>query len=195
MLLAGGTKMQKLFQLTILVWCAALVVAACTPAQVQDPGLTKESGQDGVQAEVQGAEGSPEQARRRKGVTATVSPSEELLLGLPPYPHGDRIDWVQALRGGKITPHANLSGTGEQSVMDMDVVIAVEGSVADVLFSHKAHTEWLACGNCHVQLFQMQSGANPVGMIKITQKESCGVCHGSVAFPMADCQRCHSQPK
>jgi len=79
--------------------------------------------------------------------------------------------------------------------MDVDVVIVAEGSAENVLFSHKAHTEWLACGNCHERLFQMQRGANPVGMIKITQKESCGACHGSVAFPMDDCQRCHSQAK
>lgn len=79
--------------------------------------------------------------------------------------------------------------------MDVDVPIAVKGTMANVVFPHKAHTEWLACGNCHVGLYQMQRGVNAVGMVKITEGESCGVCHGSVAFPLDDCQRCHSQPK
>jgi c(7)-type cytochrome triheme protein len=31
-------------------------------------------------------------------------------------------------------------------------------------------------------------------MIEIFDGKYCGVCHGKVAFPNLDCQRCHSQP-
>ena len=84
--------MQKQFQLTTLVWCAASVVAACAPVAGQDPGVTKESAPEGLQAEVKGAEGGLGQPLRREVVTAAASSSDEVLRGLPPYPFGDRID-------------------------------------------------------------------------------------------------------
>ncbi len=119
----------------------------------------------------------------------------EILRSLPRMPNGDRVDWVKALRTGKITPQATVSGAGEQGIMDVDVPISAKGSMPDVVFPHKTHTEWLSCGNCHVGIYEMQRGVNAVGMMKIMRGESCGVCHGTVAFPLDDCMRCHSRPK
>jgi hypothetical protein len=31
-------------------------------------------------------------------------------------------------------------------------------------------------------------------MFQLSSGESCGVCHATVAFPMADCERCHVKP-
>jgi hypothetical protein len=32
-------------------------------------------------------------------------------------------------------------------------------------------------------------------MASILLGEDCGVCHGKVAFPIADCRKCHSRKK
>jgi len=178
----------------------ALVVSACADMTVDDTGATQESVQATSQPEVQKAQAAPAgpvpaQPVGRSMPTGSPLSGGEALRGLPRYPYGDGVDWVKALRTGRITPHATVSGAGEQGIMDVDVPISVKGTMANVVFPHKAHTEWLACGNCHVGLYQMQRGVNAVGMAKIAQGESCGVCHGAVAFPLDDCQRCHSQPK
>ena len=75
------------------------------------------------------------------------------------------------------------------------MVIEVTGSTPNVLFPHAAHLKWLECNNCHTAIFQAKKGANKTSMDKILKGESCGVCHGSVAFPVNDCERCHSQKK
>jgi c(7)-type cytochrome triheme protein len=32
-------------------------------------------------------------------------------------------------------------------------------------------------------------------MVGIAEGKWCGRCHGKVAFPLTDCQRCHVKPK
>ncbi len=175
---------------------AALILGACADMTVEDAGTAPESVPATSKSEVpksQAAPAKPVSAQAVRRTKATGLP--EALRGLPRYAYGDGVDWVKALRRGTIAPHATLSGAVEMGVMDADIPIIVKGTMANVLFPHKGHTEWLACGNCHVGLYPMQRGTSAVGMLKISQGESCGVCHGSVAFPLEDCQRCHSQPK
>jgi len=117
------------------------------------------------------------------------------LAGLPPYARGDGVDWVAALRAGRITPRADVAGQAQPLVMDLDLVIEANGSIPDVPFSHKSHTEWLACTNCHRAIFEPVKGANKMTMSAIAQGQYCGVCHGTVAFPIDDCERCHSAGK
>jgi c(7)-type cytochrome triheme protein len=69
------------------------------------------------------------------------------------------------------------------------------GAMPNVIFPHKPHTLWLECGNCHPAIFKMQKGANPISMVKIVNGEFCGRCHGRVAFPISNCNRCHVKPK
>jgi len=80
-------------------------------------------------------------------------------------------------------------------VLDLDIVREVKGSMPDVVYPHKAHTEWLDCANCHPAIFIPQKGANQISMASIILGEKCGVCHGKVAFPILECRRCHSRPK
>ncbi len=105
---------------------------------------------------------------------------------------GDGVDWVAALRAGLISPRADLAGQAQQLIMDLELLIPANGSIPDVPFSHKSHTAWLACTNCHRAIFEPEKGANPMTMPAIAQGEYCGVCHGTVAFPVDDCERCHS---
>ncbi|MEE8573811.1 MAG: c(7)-type cytochrome triheme domain-containing protein [Thermodesulfobacteriota bacterium] len=121
----------------------------------------------------------------------------ETFPDLPKSGFGNKIDWVKALRQGKIKPKASIDGSGEMMVVDMDIVIPVtkfKPHPPDVVYPHKAHTELMDCSSCHTDIFQMQKGGNPeMNMMKIMSGQYCGVCHGKVAFPLENCFRCHSK--
>lgn len=105
-------------------------------------------------------------------------------------------DWVKALLDKKIHPLGSLDpNKREMPPLDFNVDIPAVGSMPDVVFPHKAHTLWLQCSNCHPGIFAMRKGANPISMVKIVNGEFCGKCHGRVAFPLANCTRCHVKPK
>jgi c(7)-type cytochrome triheme protein len=109
---------------------------------------------------------------------------------------GNRVDWVKSLREGKITPRADrLDPKAQPAVMDLNIVREVKGSMPDVVYPHKAHTEWLDCSNCHPAIFKPQKGANQISMAGILLGQACGVCHGKVAFPVSECRLCHSKSK
>ena len=109
---------------------------------------------------------------------------------------GNRVDWVKALENGEITPrYEKLSDEAQPVVMDLNIVREVKGSMPDVVYPHKQHTEWLDCSNCHPAIFVPQKGANQISMASILLGQKCGVCHGKVAFPVSECRRCHSKQK
>src|SRR6185369_6481394 len=94
---------------------------------------------------------------------------------------GNRVDWVKSLRDGKINPRADrLDPKAVPAVMDLNIVREVKGSMPDVVYPHKAHTEWLDCSNCHPAIFKPQKGANQISMAGILLGQACGVCHGKV---------------
>lgn len=126
---------------------------------------------------------------------AEVSSRADHLQGLPPAEYGNRVDWVQALATGKIEPKGDISGEAEPEVFDMDIVMPVKASMDHVRFSHKIHTQWLTCVSCHAGLFEMEQGTSQISKAKMIAGENCGVCHGSVAFPIEDCKRCHNVPR
>lgn len=109
---------------------------------------------------------------------------------------GNRVDWVKTLRESRIQPRADRTNPAAQPmVMDLNIVREVKGSMPDVVYPHKQHTEWLDCSNCHPAIFKPQKGANQISMAGILLGEACGVCHGKVAFPVSECRLCHSKPK
>jgi c(7)-type cytochrome triheme protein len=115
---------------------------------------------------------------------------------LPKSFAGNRINWVEALGTKKIKPRWDKSDPkAEALVMDMNIVREVKGSMPDVVYPHKQHTEWLDCSNCHPGIFVPQKGANAISMASIMLGEKCGVCHGKVAFPVSECRLCHSKKK
>lgn len=119
----------------------------------------------------------------------------EIVKDYPPNGHGNKVNWVQALEEGKFKPKASVQGDEEMMVMDMTVRIPLKTPIMpDVIYPHKAHTEVLACNNCHPNIFLPEAGAaaNREKMINIFNGEKCGVCHGKVSFPFEDCFRCHS---
>lgn len=128
--------------------------------------------------------------------TFLLQPPLEAFQGFPKATSGNRVDWVKALNDGKINPrYDRLDPTIEADVFEFDVLREVRGSMPNVLFPHDKHTQWLACENCHDDIFIPQVGANQISMAQILMGQKCGVCHGKVAFPVTQCRKCHSQKK
>lgn len=109
---------------------------------------------------------------------------------------GNRVDWVKSLENKEISPrYDRIDEAAQPVVMDLNIVREVKGSMPDVVYPHKQHTEWLDCSNCHPAIFIPQKGANQISMASILLGQQCGVCHGKVAFPVSDCKKCHSKNK
>jgi c(7)-type cytochrome triheme protein len=109
---------------------------------------------------------------------------------------GNGVHWVKALDDGNLKPRwERTDPSAEPMVMDMNIVRVPKSSMPDVVFPHRQHTLWLACSNCHPDIFIPRKGANQINMAAILLGQKCGVCHGKVAFPVSECKRCHSQPK
>jgi len=109
---------------------------------------------------------------------------------------GNGVHWVKALDDGNLKPRwERTDPSAEPMVMDMNILRVPKSSMPDVVFPHRQHTLWLACSNCHPDIFIPRKGANQINMAAIILGQKCGVCHGKVAFPVSECKRCHSQPK
>lgn len=109
---------------------------------------------------------------------------------------GNYVDWVKSMDSNKINPRVDLKDENAKSMpMDLKIVREVKGSMPDVIFPHKQHTQWLECSNCHPAIFVPKKGANQMSMAEIILGKKCGVCHGKVAFPISECRLCHSVEK
>ena len=121
---------------------------------------------------------------------------KEAFAGLPENTYGNHIDWVKALATNAINPRFDrLDPDKKPFVLDLNIVREVKGSMPNVVYPHKQHTEWLDCSNCHPAIFTPKKGANQISMASIIMGQQCGVGHGKVAFPISECRRCHSQKK
>ncbi|VAX13361.1 hypothetical protein MNBD_GAMMA24-2098 [hydrothermal vent metagenome] len=116
------------------------------------------------------------------------------LSKLPPDTSGNMVNWVKALEKGVINPRTNIRPETKVRIRNDDVFLEQTGEMPVVRFPHRAHTLWLDCKNCHEKYFISKKGANPITMMKILQGNYCGRCHGAVAFPLTECDRCHSVP-
>lgn len=123
-------------------------------------------------------------------ITTLQEPAEA--LGAFPMDRRGSADWVKALDLGIITPRADLAGKSEMTTLDMDIMFKDTGQMPWVKFPHIAHTKWLACSNCHPNIFIEKKGANDVSMDSVLAGEFCGRCHGKVSFSLWVCERCHS---
>lgn len=108
------------------------------------------------------------------------------------------VNWAEAMRQGKVKPRDSVDPNAQSTPpFDLDIVIKTKSKYQpDVIFSHKVHTMWLSCNNCHNEIFKQKAGGHPeMHMKKIAAGEYCGRCHNRVAFPLFDCLRCHVKPK
>jgi c(7)-type cytochrome triheme protein len=122
------------------------------------------------------------------------NPSKALAV-LPSDGSGNQVNWVKALDNGYINPRISLRSGTQAEVLNLDVLFPDTGEMDMVNFPHKQHTEWLACSNCHEEIFKYKARATKFGMFEILNGEYCGRCHGTVAFPLTECKRCHNVPR
>ncbi|MBI5741474.1 MAG: hypothetical protein HZA16_12270 [Nitrospirae bacterium] len=111
---------------------------------------------------------------------------------------GNGIDWEKTEAEGLVKPVDFLEGVSikRQAITaqkDFALSPKLEG-MPDIIFSHKKHTVWNGCELCHPEIFVgVKKGSTKYSMIEIFDGKYCGVCHTSVAFPLTDCQRCHTK--
>jgi len=123
---------------------------------------------------------------------ALLQQPAEALEALPRDTAGNLVNWVKAIDSGSISPRTNILPETQVGLREDDIIVAKFGSMPAVKFPHRQHTLWLACENCHEALFKSKAGANKFSMMAILNGEQCGLCHGAVAFPLTECNRCHS---
>lgn len=129
-------------------------------------------------------------------MTLQLQPPATAFAELPKSMAGNHVDWVKSLDTKRIAPRWDRNDPNAAAVvMDLNIVREVKGSMPDVVYPHKQHTEWLDCSNCHPSIFVPQKGANQISMASILLGQKCGVCHGKVAFPVSECRLCHSKKK
>ena len=105
------------------------------------------------------------------------------------------IDWEKSVKEGTISPRATLeSGGRERFETDPVLLSAKSDFVEDVLFRHDSHSYWIDCGSCHEKIYRSVKGKTALFMSDLADGKGCGVCHGTVAFPLDACTRCHREP-
>lgn len=133
------------------------------------------------------------QAGTDKKGAATFSTWDDVVRLLPKDEVGNP-DWVAALKEKVIAPRASLDPAAPaQEILALDVDLMPKSDPAfAVTFSHQKHGAWLACPNCHTNMFEMKAGATPMTGADVHSDRYCGACHGKVAFDIeSGCSLCH----
>jgi len=123
----------------------------------------------------------------------------KITKGYPRERFGNGIDWEKIEKDGIIQLSDFLEGVSIErkplTVQKDFSMQAKEAGMPEIIFSHKKHITWNGCELCHPEIFLgVKKGMTKYSMPEIYEGKYCGVCHGSVAFPLMDCQRCHSKP-
>lgn len=111
---------------------------------------------------------------------------------------GNNVDWEKTEEDGIIKPIDFIEGVSIKRPSlkvqnDFALSPKLEG-MPEIIFSHKKHTVWNGCEVCHPEIFLgIKRGTTKYSMAEIFDGKYCGVCHGTVAFPLLDCQRCHAK--
>jgi len=122
----------------------------------------------------------------------------EFVKGWPKERLGNGVDWEKAEDEGLIVPVDFIEGVSIKrdkldDQKDFELGAKFEG-MPGIIFSHRKHTVWNGCELCHPEIFiGIKKGITKYSMVEIFDGKYCGVCHTSVAFPLLDCQRCHTQ--
>jgi c(7)-type cytochrome triheme protein len=118
---------------------------------------------------------------------------------LPRGRFGNGIDWEVAEQKRLVKPIDFIEGLSvKRPPLPVQKDFALSPKLAgmpEIIFSHAKHTVWSGCEGCHPEIFTgVKRGTTKYSMVEIFDGKYCGACHVSVAFPLLDCQRCHSKP-
>jgi len=113
------------------------------------------------------------------------------------------VDWAKIVKEKVIDPKYSLDMDAkpeDEQQLDLNILFETKSDFMDnVIFPHNIHTWWLKCEICHETvggpIFEPSAGANDVLMIEMAGGKWCGRCHNRIAFPLADCKRCHVMAK
>jgi c(7)-type cytochrome triheme protein len=111
---------------------------------------------------------------------------------------GNGIDWEQAELDGSLKLIDYVEGVSirrKPMAVQKDFTLnAKVTGMPDIIFSHSKHTVWCGCELCHPEIFVgVKKGLTKYSMAEIYEGKFCGACHIKVAFPLLDCQRCHTK--
>ncbi len=112
---------------------------------------------------------------------------------------GNGIDWEKSESVGFIKLIDSIEGVSikrKPMAVQKDFTLNSKvGGMPDIIYSHAKHTVWCGCELCHPEIFVgVKKGLTKYSMAEIYEGKYCGVCHIKVAFPLLDCQRCHTKP-
>lgn len=118
---------------------------------------------------------------------------------LPKGRFGNGVDWEKAEELGLIKPADFVEGVSiarKALAAQKDFALSPRlVGMPGIIFSHKKHTVWNGCELCHPEIFVgVKRGATRYSMVDNFDGKYCGACHLTVAFPLLDCQRCHTEP-
>lgn len=115
---------------------------------------------------------------------------DQAVKQLPQF--NSKPDWVQALQTGIVKPRASIEDNKNPDALVFKYDFYYPGPSAqyDAFFPHSSHTEWLGCDSCHPKIFRTRGVK--VTMSDLYAGKYCAVCHGSVAFGLTECTRCHT---
>jgi len=116
----------------------------------------------------------------------------QALRALAPDTAGNQVRWMEALTKGQIRPRAGVDPQPAGELRETEIFLNLRGGAPIVRFPHRQHTLWLGCANCHDGIFKKEVDGTGIDMRRILMGEQCGVCHGAVAFPLTECNRCHN---
>jgi c(7)-type cytochrome triheme protein len=105
------------------------------------------------------------------------------------------VNWVEAVRQMKINPIIPDPNRADRFYDGTIIYNALNPEWGDVIFDHDLHTFHIDCDSCHPDPFPKTPGKTKILMIKIKSGKLCGKCHGKIAFPIENCERCHVLPK
>ncbi len=106
------------------------------------------------------------------------------------------VNWEAAEKSGLIHPVDFIDGLSVKKApirsREDFTVKAAYSWVHPILFSHEKHSTWNGCELCHPEIFAAaKKGTVHYSMFANIEGRYCGACHGNVAFPLNNCQKCH----
>jgi c(7)-type cytochrome triheme protein len=118
---------------------------------------------------------------------------------LPKDRFGNGVNWEKAIEDKLIQPVDYLDGVSlkkpAQTVQQDFSISPKSPGMGEIIFSHRKHSQWNGCEVCHPEIFKGgKRGTTLYSMKENNEGKFCGVCHTTVSFPLADCDRCHRKP-
>jgi c(7)-type cytochrome triheme protein len=118
-------------------------------------------------------------------------PPADSVLELLPRDRAGGVDWVRAVAEGVIRPRSHLPGAVGPQEPESGYDFYLKGAGPEAYFPHSTHTYWIGCRSCHPAIYRYRGDS--VSTRPGHGGDSCGTCHGKVAFSAQTCERCHAE--